>query len=333
MRIIAFDYLKGIAIFLVVWCHCIQYILGETFDNTFYSIIYSFHMPLFMIISGYLSSVKIDGSIITLAVRKFRRLIIPNISWGSIVLISISILTFTIPHLLDIIKLPISCWFLSFLFCCSIAYAITYKIGIKNYVISTIILSLFSLLIPGSEFVKFFMPFFGIGLILSKTNIVYAEVKWKYIVTFGCTIIVAYLLFWSRDFYIYRTHNPSLLSNFDITQWIAYFARLLFGSAITIWFMLLMKKVEIKNERLKEWLTKLSYNSLGIYVIHYSLFSISSKYFIQRSNLNEVVADSVTLVVSFAMVVIINLIIQYLRKNNAMRLLFLGEKSNKNNLL
>lgn len=97
MRIIAFDYLKGIAIFLVVWCHCIQYIFGETFDNTFYSIIYSFHMPLFMIISGYLSSKKTDDSIITLAVAKFRRLIIPNISWGSIVLIASAILTFIPP--------------------------------------------------------------------------------------------------------------------------------------------------------------------------------------------------------------------------------------------
>lgn len=147
MRIIALDYLKGIAIFLVVWCHCIQYFLGETFDNTFYSIIYSFHMPLFMIISGYLSSTKTDGSIITLAVGKFRRLIIPNISWGSIILISTSILTST-PSLLNFIKLPISCWFLSSLFCCSVAYAIAYKAGIKNHVISTIILSLFSLLIP-----------------------------------------------------------------------------------------------------------------------------------------------------------------------------------------
>ena len=97
MRIIAFDYLKGIAIFLVVWCHCIQYIFGETFDNTFYSIIYSFHMPLFMIISRYLSSKKTDDSIITLAVGKFRRLIIPNISWGSIVLVASAILTFTPP--------------------------------------------------------------------------------------------------------------------------------------------------------------------------------------------------------------------------------------------
>lgn len=282
MRIIAFDYLKGIAIFLVVWCHCIQYIFGETFDNTFYSIIYSFHMPLFMIISGYLSSKKTDDSIITLAVAKFRRLIIPNISWGSIVLIASAILTFIPPSLLSIVRLPVSCWFLSSLFCSFIAYAITYKIGIKNYVISTIILSLLSLLIPGSEFVKFFMPFFGIGLILSTTNIMYAAVKWKHIITFGCAIIVTYLLFWSRDFYIYRTLNPSLLSNFDITQWIAYFARLLFGSAITIWLMLLMKKVEIKNGKLKEWLTRLSYNSLGIYVIHYSLFSISSKCFIRQ---------------------------------------------------
>ena len=61
MRSKLIDNLKGIGITLVVIGHCIQYGSGNIFlqNNLFYTnilfrFIYSFHMPFFMLISGYL---------------------------------------------------------------------------------------------------------------------------------------------------------------------------------------------------------------------------------------------------------------------------------------
>ena len=51
------DLAKAVAIFLMLWGHCIQYCIPASldfYDNIVYKIIYSFHMPFFMIISGYL---------------------------------------------------------------------------------------------------------------------------------------------------------------------------------------------------------------------------------------------------------------------------------------
>jgi fucose 4-O-acetylase-like acetyltransferase len=52
------DMLKGIAVFLMMWGHCIQYCVAgsnvDFFENYMFKFIYSFHMPLFMLISGYL---------------------------------------------------------------------------------------------------------------------------------------------------------------------------------------------------------------------------------------------------------------------------------------
>lgn len=55
------DILRGFAIILVVFGHCIQEGSGETyraelsyFSDRLYQFIYSFHMPLFMLVSGYL---------------------------------------------------------------------------------------------------------------------------------------------------------------------------------------------------------------------------------------------------------------------------------------
>lgn len=55
------DFIKGIAIFLVLFGHAIQYGSGNVFiakdlawDDCVMKTIYSFHMPLFIAISGYL---------------------------------------------------------------------------------------------------------------------------------------------------------------------------------------------------------------------------------------------------------------------------------------
>ena len=50
------DVCRGIAIFIVIWGHVLQQGLNGVTDvaeNVVFKIIYSFHMPLFMIISGF----------------------------------------------------------------------------------------------------------------------------------------------------------------------------------------------------------------------------------------------------------------------------------------
>ena len=51
------NFLRGLAIFLMLWGHSIQYCCGsqiDFFENAVFKFIYSFHMPFFMLISGYL---------------------------------------------------------------------------------------------------------------------------------------------------------------------------------------------------------------------------------------------------------------------------------------
>lgn len=55
-RNIQYDYIKGIAIFLVIYGHTISHIdIGQTswWENPMYMFIYMFHMPLFIFVSGY----------------------------------------------------------------------------------------------------------------------------------------------------------------------------------------------------------------------------------------------------------------------------------------
>lgn len=82
VRYTALDVLKGITIILVVLGHVLQTIISpEGFDNNIlFKVIYSFHMPLFLFISGYLVGKK-DRLTFRWLGRKTIRLLIPFCSW------------------------------------------------------------------------------------------------------------------------------------------------------------------------------------------------------------------------------------------------------------
>lgn len=86
-RIEFIDRLKGFAIILVIVGHIIQFndINGGS-NNTLFKIIYSFHMPLFFILSGYVaaksgSKVVNLSSLGTFLSKKTLTLILPLLSW------------------------------------------------------------------------------------------------------------------------------------------------------------------------------------------------------------------------------------------------------------
>lgn len=84
------DTMKGIAIILVVLGHCIQFGSGFNINHLFFKspifvAIYSFHMPLFMLISGYFfyNSIKKHSWNYNIKTR-FTRLLIPLFTWNTI---------------------------------------------------------------------------------------------------------------------------------------------------------------------------------------------------------------------------------------------------------
>lgn len=87
------DVLKGFGIFLVVLGHCIQSGSGQEylqnasyFQDKWYQFIYSFHMPLFMVISGYyawnsVQRAKTSEDRRRMVIKKGIYLITPNVAW------------------------------------------------------------------------------------------------------------------------------------------------------------------------------------------------------------------------------------------------------------
>ena len=125
-RILSLDYMKALAIFFVVLGHLIDGVDSE--NNPFRVFIYSLHMPLFFIVSGFLSSKKVTsvGDLGKWYLRKMRLLIpffvftIGNVLfWGG-------------PWNTFLGWNKFGLWFLWTLFLFDTIYAITQLVLIKN---------------------------------------------------------------------------------------------------------------------------------------------------------------------------------------------------------
>lgn len=82
LRLHYIDNLKGFLILLVVLGHCIQNTDADFDHNIVFRYIYSFHMPLFMCVSGFVSY-KPDIKWQTVR-KRFKQLIVPFLSWAMV---------------------------------------------------------------------------------------------------------------------------------------------------------------------------------------------------------------------------------------------------------
>ena len=116
-RLAYFDNLKGFAILLVVLGHCIQSCdTGEHYQLLF-DLIYAFHMPLFMAISGYFGCRRSETSLSSRTKKNFVRLMVPYFAWGGL-----SLLLFKTSPLQLLISPDTYLWFLWDLFFISLAF-------------------------------------------------------------------------------------------------------------------------------------------------------------------------------------------------------------------
>lgn len=268
------DVIKGIAILLVVLGHAIQFGTVNFDNNIIYKIIYSFHMPLFMFVSGYIASrTKIFNYKFVL--RKFNTLVIPFIIWYLINYIvnskykELNI----IEYMVILIKAPDKgLWFLWILFLCFCILTIFYrimKVNKKLIIILLIVLNILGLKFNfiGLNLVAWYFPFFYIGfLVAGKKAILLRYSK--------ALLILSILIYFFTMPFWHRTSGPLFLSNvnilfFDITIFrviITFVYKYITAfSAIFILFYTVKSLGILKNSKLFQYLGK---KTMDIYIIH-----------------------------------------------------------------
>lgn len=218
-----FDMLRGIVIVLTVFEHCIQCGNGEKFlnscqfyNNIIFKTICSFHMPLFMMISGYFfyfSCIRNDKTkIIT---KKFYTLIIPALSWKTIKVIIIDSIIFDESFNSLTIRLVkgymTGYWYAWAVFCCSIV-VIVVRARMRDSLLVYWVIFLLSLFFPdflNTKMIVFMYPFFIIGYFINKFDLINNLMNSYYGTRKICFIFIviwiALLIFYRTDSYIYTT--------------------------------------------------------------------------------------------------------------------------------
>lgn len=305
------DVLRGFAICLVVLGHCIQegsgqiYTLQEAyFDDRLYQLIYSFHMPLFMLVSGWLGWYSMRTAADRqeqrhILARRAATLLIPIFGWTALDIIRLFLRNayYGYPHagLMEGLLLYIEAalenlWFLWAVFWCFlIVWCMHYWFQDALWLYVAGFLLMF--VIPdglGLGAYKYMLPFYVIafyfheGMSAQKDNTakegvlsracrlllsVYAQAPIVLTIAVGVAWLLLFAAFYDRDTFIYLT-GYKLLGKDMIRQFVIDTYRFLIGLLGSCFVLLLWKNIlQVCKGYSFPVLSSLGRNSMGIYIV------------------------------------------------------------------
>lgn len=264
-RDVTLDFTKGVLILLVVLGHSIQYSFGPEynssklfFSNIAFKAIYAFHMPLFMMISGYLFYNSNKKDINTLLRSKLISIGIPLLSFvllcrinGYIPCLKEGKIVKCIALYLDDVFCGMTMWYLFSLLLNIVVLSIITRL-IKqnsNQIIAMILLFIVSFFISDTIILsvhKFMYPFFCIGYFINVYKFDLYNYSGNNMVLFFLTLISVGLLFWfNYETYIYTT--GFCISGHYTIQLFINFKRIIIALIISYTFMLYMKRITMSR--------------------------------------------------------------------------------------
>ena len=269
------DWLKAFAIVLVVVGHAIQYSLGRDFDsNIIFRGIYSFHMPLFIFVSGYLIS---PGKKVGFLWKQFKLLMIPFLVWMVLYAFYYRRLDLQIGHwsilpvyYLDIFKSPGrgGLWFLWALYLIDVVY---FFLRQSRYFYSLSIV-LVVLLHVGSSFypvlgscglgsLMFYYPFFLLGCLMRQYQFADRIRSWGVVALIGVAVLLE--MAWTRVGAV-NAFGMSIPHEADSLYALAI--RMLTPVPLLLLLFLLSRRFK-KSNAVAQWL---SVNTLSVYASHFA---------------------------------------------------------------
>ena len=163
-RLAHYDALKLLAIYLVILGHAIQFFVNRPpGDEPMWYFIYAFHMPLFMMISGFFSKSSMNMDFMGLIRKKTRQLLLPLFTWTLIIMAIEPLFTYQLNY-----NFLNSFWFLRSCFLCYIfAYLVfRFKKYRKLWICISIIIVQF---IPFCK-LPIMYPCFILGIVLADSK-------------------------------------------------------------------------------------------------------------------------------------------------------------------
>lgn len=331
MRDKKIDFLKGFAIILVVLGHVVQYGHPNYNENIVYKLIYSFHMPLFMFLSGWVMnySLKKDFVLSVFMKKRFIQLMVPFITWAilgslyrslsskTIIDISSFIHSFT-AHFL---RPEHGLWYCWVLFFACMIHGIIYRLTKNGGTGVLIVVALVLLVLPlpnifGLHNLQKLLVFYTAGYVINKN---------KYSSSTTCNVIGAVL--WSISVFIVfiRGHRFIFDENLIVARYeFLLINRLVLTLIAGTWIYVLF--VVAKRIKQTDHIEMLGRYSMDLYVLQGFPTVLVTK--MQHLIASSIIMDVVfTLVYAGILIMGLFFFSKYvIRKNKHLSLLLLGSR-------
>lgn len=308
------DIVRGFAIILVVLGHCIQmgsgaayYEASAFYDDRLYQFIYSFHMPLFMLISGYFAAFSMEradrtGTWRQFLARRARQLLIPIAFWTLFEIAVTFVRTLVqIPaddpvfrdKAVGLVKIELAAipthfvnelWFLWAILWSFLAVSLV-RHAFRDSLMAYAVLELLMLLVPdalNAGVYKYVFSFFLVGYLCAANGSVqhlFEKIKgealgrWRYVVFSGIIFAVAFLFF-HKDTMIYLSGYRVLWGEWKLIAIpiVRNAYRFAIGMAGSVFFLLLFWQLFRVPDRgfrsaAAKVLEALGRETMGIYIL------------------------------------------------------------------
>ena len=328
------DLLKAFAIFSVLLGHATEQLSGGLFwDHPVWTFIYSYHMPLFMFVSGFFFPSSLKRSYGEVCRIKLRQLGIPSLTAFAIA--CAIMLSRGVRAIADLCEFSfagfLNCvWFLKCLLLC---YLVMYPLckGLHRDWVAALVATVLVILLPGAQVVNFnfMLPMFCLGMLVGRRRegMERHRIIWMVL---SAVVFGVLLCFWSGHLTVYERPTQVIdlaTGSFDWGNLGLTLYRLALGMSGSMTFYLLSKPVcdALQRRRWCGTLCRIGGATLGIYFLQTFLLEI----LVNSLHLYVPVPHSywVAPILAVAELVLCYNLVRLLRKTRILRLLILGEKT------
>lgn len=275
-RIGFLDLAKAFAIILVIWGHLIQQTNRGFWDNPLFSFIYSFHMPLFFLLSGMFLGKLFPLTFWQALKKRAIQLLLPAVTITLLDLAIKILLGYTDLSIINIAKALVSIpWFCRTLFGCSIIAYLSkkwFKTDLKACIGSILLVHL----IPNADYcaLKTFLPFLWSGYYMMKHKdwIFGNATKILPVLLLLCIILLS---FWNTSYTFYKTSSTIWAISLSAKKaiflehnlWVGFY-RFTIGLSGALSVILLIKLLYARVRWLRSSIIAyIGSNTLGIYLL------------------------------------------------------------------
>lgn len=332
-RIPYLDFLKFFAIACVFIGHSVEQTTGNDFwDNPIWSFIYTFHMPLFMVLCGYFFSSSLKLTFAELVKKKFIQLVVPSLTAFAIMYLWVALTGFNAyPEIMNFSLLGFfnAVWFLKSVFFCYLIGYICIKLLRNQWLAIFISILLISIAPFGNvDYLSFMLPMFWLGYLCKRYQDTFTQYRKQWLIA-SILVFLALLPFWSGRLTVYMVPIDFIdwqtgaidTTNLGITVY-----RMLIGMAgsMTIFLLTPWAYEKIASYRFTATLNNVGKSTLGMYMLQTFLLECV----IHNLGIHVTTAGSFLTGFLFATLELFLCyqVVILLRKKRFTRLLFLGEK-------